>query len=52
MIPISYDLEKQEVRDALVPYNDFVRHFKNKTIEGAIKRDMSDIKGSIKTEMI
>lgn len=38
MIPISYDLEKQEVRDALVPYNDFVRHFKNKTIEGAIKR--------------
>lgn len=27
MIPISYDLEKQEVRDALVPYNDFVRHF-------------------------
>lgn len=38
MIPISYDLEKQEVRDALVPYNNFVRHFKNKTIEGAIKR--------------
>lgn len=38
MIPICYDLTKQEVCNALVSYNEFIKHFKNKTIKPAIKR--------------
>lgn len=38
MIPICYNLTKQEVCDALVPYNEFIKHFKDKTIKSAIKR--------------
>lgn len=37
MIPISYDLSKQEVKNALLPYHQFVSHF-TKNLNNAIKR--------------
>lgn len=38
MIPICYDLTKQDVLKALGPYNVFLHHFKEKTIRNAINR--------------